>query len=236
MKTKQFTLIELLVVIAIIAILAAMLLPALSAARERARSANCISKMKQIGLATHMYAGDFKDYLPFPYAVTSSQVQANGCYGGTSSTSSLFVLYKFGYFGTSDIITSPLDKYRDAVEQYFHCPSDTYNFAVVGTNVRTSYWFWICNNQDSAGKEVLKDGDHDYKRSMITDSPGNAWLFDNYPFFDPIKNGMDYRDNHPNAMNILKIGGDVRGETIQSMRKVQTSWKWTNAVCDFFDK
>ncbi len=77
-RKNGFTLIELLVVIAIIAILAAMLLPALASAKRRAQEAGCVSNLKQLALADIMYVNDFNQFIQPSAAGTGNYLGANG--------------------------------------------------------------------------------------------------------------------------------------------------------------
>jgi prepilin-type N-terminal cleavage/methylation domain-containing protein/prepilin-type processing-associated H-X9-DG protein len=127
---KIFTLVELLVVIAIIAILASMLLPALNQAREKAKSAACVSNLKQIGIGQAMYADDYGYYTPAAFSAIEP-------YNGQ-----LWMCKLAPYVGLNNKFQSWDDVSKLMRSGVYNCPSTlpgAYSYAVNGFYLTKDY-------------------------------------------------------------------------------------------------
>ncbi|MBE6367225.1 MAG: DUF1559 domain-containing protein [Lentisphaerae bacterium] len=236
---KTFTLIELLVVIAIIAILAAMLLPALSAARERARSANCISQLKQIGLAHMMYSEVNHGYIACINATTG---RIYTCRGGMLAHANQKVYYNLsvpnlllggGYLG--DHIDSQDTDISDAIAKYFKCPSDTAHFNVTANTTSYILWFYGTANQSNGAKLTTSEKLEDTRPRVLVgrDEPGRVIMAD-YPggVLDAANPNLP---NHPANLNMLKLGGHVESVPVSSSDMSFFGKAWQNIPNRFDD-
>jgi prepilin-type N-terminal cleavage/methylation domain-containing protein len=173
---KAFTLIELLVVIAIIAILAALLLPALAAAKRKAQRINCVSNLKQDGIAFRLWEGDNQD--KYPQAVSTAyngakeRIYSSAWNGSTPAPGPMHITD----YGVTNVFTCMSNEL--STPKIMYCPSDSTrtpqtNFAFVNDN-RLNMSYFVCGDAQETYPQMVMLGDRNVGRMGSQNVPANT--------------------------------------------------------------